>query len=71
MEVRDDTFQDDVLRGADQIAGFLLGDRSQRRRIYHLAAQSKLPVFRLGVVVCARKSALLAWIESQEAASAK
>ena len=59
-------FSDDLLRGADQIAEFLFGDSTRRRRVYHLAEQSKLPVFRLGVMVCARKSSLLSWISAQE-----
>jgi hypothetical protein len=58
---------DDILRGADRIAEFLLGDSRQRRKIYHLAEKSRMPVFRLGAVLCARKSVLLAWIADQEA----
>lgn len=58
---------DDILRGADKIAEFLFGDRAERRKVYHLAERSQLPVFRLGVVLCARKSVLLAWIAAQEA----
>ena len=56
----------DLLRGADQIAEFLFGDRSERRKVYHLAEKSCLPVFRLGSVLCARKSILMTWIEQQE-----
>jgi hypothetical protein len=56
----------DLLRGADQIAGFLFGDPRQRRKVYHLAETSRLPVFRLGSVLCARKSVLLEWIAQQE-----
>ena len=57
---------DDLLRGADEIAEFFFGSRSQRRKIYHLAETSRLPVFRMGSVLCARKSRLLSWIEEQE-----
>lgn len=63
---------DDILEGADAIAEFLfLGtsddQRSRnRRRIYHLAATSGLPFFRLGSALCARKSALLDFIAAQE-----
>lgn len=57
---------EDLLRGADQIAGFLFGDSKERRRIYHLAQTSRLPVFRLGSVLCARRRTLTAWIEEQE-----
>lgn len=58
---------DDLLRGADQIAEFLFGAASERRKIYHLTEKSRLPVFRLGAVLCARKSVLLSWISEQEA----
>jgi hypothetical protein len=56
----------DLLRGADQIAEFLFGNPSERRKVYHLAEKSRLPVFRLGSVLCARKSTLTTWIEEQE-----
>lgn len=56
----------DILRGADAIAEYLFGDKKQRRKIYHLAEQSHLPVFRLGALLCARKSTLVDWIAEQE-----
>ena len=59
---------EDLLRGADAIAEFFFGTRSERRKIYHLAESSRLPVFRMGSVLCARKSRLLSWIEDQEQA---
>ena len=59
----------DLLRGADEIAGFMFGDPAERRKIYHLAENSRLPVFRLGALLCARKSTLLTWIEEQESAA--
>jgi excisionase family DNA binding protein len=55
---------DDILRGADEIAAFL--GIKQRRKIYHVVETGKLPVFRLGAILCARKSKLLEWIEQQE-----
>jgi hypothetical protein len=59
--------RDDLLRGADEIAAFIFGKtRSNRRKIYYLAETSRLPVFRLGAVLCARKSVLLGWISGQE-----
>jgi hypothetical protein len=58
---------DDILRGADAIAAFIFGKtRSNRRKVYYLAETSRLPVFRLGAVLCARKSVLLGWISGQE-----
>jgi hypothetical protein len=56
----------DLLRGADKIAEFLFGDPRERRKVYHLFEKSRLPGFRLGSTLCARKSRLLAWIEDQE-----
>lgn len=56
----------DLLRGADQIAEFMFGTPTERRKIYHLAETSKIPVFRLGALLCARRSTLLTWIEAQE-----
>lgn len=58
----------DILRGADAIAEFL---GSERRKVYHLVETSRLPVFRIGSIICARKSTLIKWIEEQEALSKK
>ena len=57
---------DDLLRGADEIAGFIFGDPRSRRKVYYLAECCRLPVFRLGSVLCARRSVLLKWIAGQE-----
>jgi hypothetical protein len=62
---------DDILEGADAIAEFLFGSNvdergRNRRKVYYLAECSKLPVFRLGSVLCARKSVLLGFITGQE-----
>jgi hypothetical protein len=54
---------DDLLEGADEIAKF--GGWS-RRQVYHLAQTRRLPVFRLGSTLCARKTRIVAWIENQE-----
>lgn len=62
----DRAFSKDVLRGAEEIALFLYGDRELRRKVYHLAATSNLPWFKLGSMICARKSVLLRWVEEQE-----
>ncbi len=62
------TLADDLLRGADAIAEFVFGDAKCRRKIYYLAngAKTNFPVFRLGAILCARRSSLLQWIEAQE-----
>ncbi len=67
MDNKTDTgLGNDLLRGADEIAMFLFGKPGGRRKVYYLAAHSRLPVFRLGTVLCARRSVLLHWIEAQE-----
>lgn len=57
---------EDLLRGADEIAEFIFGERGSRRKVYYLAECTRLPVFRLGSVLCARRSVLLSWISGQE-----
>jgi hypothetical protein len=59
-------FAQDMLRGAEEIAQFLYGDQNLRRKVYHLAATSNFPVFKLGSMICARKSKVLKWVEDQE-----
>lgn len=61
-----DALAEDVLRGAEAIADFIYGDARQRRKVYHLAETSRLPIFRLGSVLCARRTVLLNWITEQE-----
>ena len=58
----------DLLRGARDIAEFLFGtsDEKTRRSVYHLIETSRMPTFRLGSLVCARRSVLLHWIAEQE-----
>lgn len=59
----------DMLEGAQAIAEFLFGpdDKARnRRRVYHIVETGRLPVFRLGSVLCARKSVLLEFIVEQE-----
>ena len=68
MTQHDPEFAQDLLHGAEEIGGFLWGSRNTkvRRRVYHLAATSNLPVFKLGSMLCARKSVLLKWVKAQE-----
>ena len=56
---------DDLLQGADSIAAFM---GVTRRQAYHWAAEGRIPVFKLGALICARKSTILNWIAQQEAA---
>jgi hypothetical protein len=57
---------DDLLRGADEIAEFIFGNRNDRRKVYYLAECTRLPVFRLWSMLCGRRSVILAWIKGQE-----
>jgi hypothetical protein len=59
-------FADDLLEGAQEIAKFIWGPDGSRRKVYYLAGSSRIPVFRLGTKLCARRSVLLGWIAAQE-----
>jgi hypothetical protein len=57
----------DLLRGAEEIAEFIYGDRKHRSKVYHAISKDGLPTFRMnGGVIHARKSTILTWIEAQE-----
>jgi hypothetical protein len=62
------TIAEDLLRGADENARFVFGSTKHRRKVYYYATDAKvrLPVFRIGSVIHARKSKLIEWIEGQE-----
>jgi hypothetical protein len=66
--VEDTKLADDLLRGARQISHFIFGEAKHGSKIYYLARNSRLPVFRMGGMLCARRSILMAWIASQEGA---
>ena len=67
-EPRPGALSGDILYGAKEIAEFLGGTAERRRTIYNLVQQGRIPHFRLGAIICARKSALLEWIAIQERA---
>jgi hypothetical protein len=56
----------DILYGASGIAEFLYGDVTLRRKVYNLVETGRIPHFKLGAGLCARKSVLVSWIEAQE-----
>jgi len=62
-----DAIANEVLSGADALALFIYGDKKFRRKVYYLIERHGLPVFRIGTNICARKAALVAWLESKEA----
>jgi hypothetical protein len=59
-------FGSDILYGAKEIAAFIGGSEQRRRAVYSLVQQGRIPHFRLGVIICARKSVLLDWVAAQE-----
>lgn len=61
-----DNIADDILRGADEIAAFI-GENP--RAVYYAIKKGKIPHFRIGENIRARKSSLLAWIAEQEASA--
>lgn len=65
----------DLLEGAEAIGRYMfphlvVGEdvRAARRRVYYLleAKGARPPMFRVGSIVCARKSRLREWMEAQE-----
>jgi hypothetical protein len=59
----------DLLYGAAAIAEFMFGDEDERRKVYALAESKQIPVFRLGTILCARKSSLIADVAARERAA--
>lgn len=65
---------EDLIRGGVAIGRLItpieeadkLSDKQLARKAYHLAATSNLPVFRLGSVLCVRRSIVMEWIAQQE-----
>ena len=58
IKVRELAGNDGMLKGADQVAGYLLGDRSLSAQIEEAAQLGSLPHFRLNGELCATKTAL-------------
>ena len=57
---------EDLLEGAAAISNFLYGRKGNRQRVYRAIRDRKLPVFRMGNRICARRSALMSFIRDQE-----
>jgi hypothetical protein len=58
---------DDLLVGAEAIAQFVFGTPEKKRKIYWLTDIGDLPTFRLGNMICARRSTLLKHLANREA----
>lgn len=55
----------DLIRGASDLAQYILGDPTLRRSIYYYAETTDIPVFRIGSMLCARRSMIDAWIDQK------
>ncbi len=55
---------DDLLQGAAEIGAFM---GWSRRRVFHAAGQKIIPIFKMGSILCARKSTIIRHIEKKEA----
>lgn len=67
MEAANDNLAADLLKGADEISEFIGIDR---RSTYYAISKKRLPTFRIGASIFARKSTLLAWVADQENSAA-
>lgn len=59
----DPSLSSDLIVGAEHIAGFL---GIKRRQVYNAAERGYLPLFRMGSLLCARRTTLSKWIVDQE-----
>ena len=66
MDCEHQKLADDMLEGAGAIADYIWGDKRKRRTVYWLAENKALPIFRIGLTLCCRKSTLTKWIKDQE-----
>jgi hypothetical protein len=57
---------DDLLVGAEAIALYVFGTPKKRRAVYWLSEAGELPTFRLGSMICARRSTLLRHVADRE-----
>ncbi len=58
--------KDDMLVGAEAMSDFI---GISRRQVYAWVLSGNLPTFRVGNLICARRSTLLKWISTQEGQS--
>ncbi|HEX3666190.1 MAG TPA: hypothetical protein VHU23_13280 [Rhizomicrobium sp.] len=75
MSAAPETPGDDLIEGAKAISKFVYGNEKKAKRIYEMVERAKdegakiLPVFKMGRIICARKSSLLAAIAEMEKAA--
>jgi hypothetical protein len=71
MATANNSIADDLLNGASEISEFFYGDASEpnRKRVYHLVDTGVFPAFKVGGVLHARRSTIVAYIEALERAA--
>lgn len=67
MKAANDNLASDILKGAEEIAEFL---GEEVRAVFYAVGKGRLPHFRVGQNIRARKSTLIAWIAEQERTAA-
>jgi hypothetical protein len=65
-KVDDPEFSKDLIVRAESLSVWLFGTPNKARSIFHLVETSRLPTFRIGSQIAARKSILRAFFWSQE-----
>jgi hypothetical protein len=58
----------DLLYGAAAISRFVFGNEEDRRKVYCLANSGSIPTFKMGAVLCSRRSSIAAAIAEKERA---
>jgi hypothetical protein len=68
MNDNDPEFSQDMLQGAKAIAMFMYGrcDQKAQRKIFHLVEKTNFPSFKVGSMICARRSVIIAWVRKME-----
>jgi hypothetical protein len=56
----------DLLYGAAAISRFVFGNEEDRRKVYCLANSGSIPTFKMGAVLCGRRSSIAAAIAEKE-----
>jgi hypothetical protein len=59
----------DLITGAENIAEAFLGSKKKARVIYHWSEEGFAPLFKIGNVLCARRSTFAAYFAEKERAS--
>lgn len=59
----------DLLYGAAAISRYMFGTEEKRRKVYGLAASGVIPTFKIGAILCSRRSRIATAVALQESAA--